>query len=198
LNVSYNNRVKVYDVLAFAQRIEDIGAQKGIMVSKLGYQEGAVKLATAKNIALVVSENQEYWEHVAYNLISERGEKAGQPPPTSLKRVVPTARPINMKDFLMISGTSLTVAWCSIINYSVDPTGDMGFNGDAIKHRVWRAEAEATHRANMELIEKKRIEIDPLGESHSFPFLKDVCEKCGCSLVAVLHFGWWKCSGKKA
>lgn len=193
----YKKRVGVYDILAFAQRIDDIGAQKGIMVSKVGYQDGAVKLATSKNIALVVSENQEYWEHVRYHGISKNGEKIGPPPPTSFKRVVPTVKPINIKDFYMITATSLDRAWRSIINYSVDPTGDLGFNHEAVKLKVWRAKAEAKHRSNIEFLERKRIEVDPLSESHSFPLLKEVCEKCGNSMVAVLHFGWWKCHGKK-
>lgn len=51
----YSRRVQVNDVLEFATRLEDIGGHKGIIVSTVGFQEGAKKLAKSKGIALVVA-----------------------------------------------------------------------------------------------------------------------------------------------
>jgi hypothetical protein len=51
----YSSKVKIDDVLEFATRLDDIGAHKGIVVTTIGYQEGAEKLARSKGIALVVA-----------------------------------------------------------------------------------------------------------------------------------------------
>lgn len=48
----YKNRVSVDKVEAFRTKLEDIGADKGIMVSPCGFQKGAVKTAKAYDIEL--------------------------------------------------------------------------------------------------------------------------------------------------
>jgi Restriction endonuclease len=189
----YNKKVSIYDVLAFAQRIDDIGAQKGIMVTKVGYQDGAIKIATSKKIALVVSENQESWGHVAYQL--SPGAKVY--PPMSFKRIVPSARAINLDSSVpMLRGTSLRTAWQEIIYCAIDPTGDMGFNLRELELKKLRIKREKEHNLNLERLEARRLEIDPTRQKHDFSNYSDICKKCGCSLTAVIHFGWWPCSSQ--
>lgn len=51
----YRRRISVDDVLEFSARIDDISAHKGILVSTVGFQKGAAKVAKAKGIALVIA-----------------------------------------------------------------------------------------------------------------------------------------------
>lgn len=51
----YSRKVGIDDVMELATRIEDIGAHKGIIVTTVGFQEGAVRIAKAKGIALVTA-----------------------------------------------------------------------------------------------------------------------------------------------
>jgi hypothetical protein len=51
----YRRRVGVEDLFAFTSRLSDIGAHKGVMVSTVGFQKGAKKIAMAHNIALVIA-----------------------------------------------------------------------------------------------------------------------------------------------
>lgn len=50
----YNARVSVGDILTFAQRIQDIGAHKGLLLSTVGFQSGAKKFAEARGIGLAL------------------------------------------------------------------------------------------------------------------------------------------------
>ncbi|KFB68118.1 MAG: hypothetical protein CAPSK01_002328 [Candidatus Accumulibacter vicinus] len=50
----WSRSVQKRDVQAFLHVIRDIGAHKGIMVSRRGYQEGAISVARANGIALLV------------------------------------------------------------------------------------------------------------------------------------------------
>lgn len=54
------------DVLTFLGRIRDIGANKGILVTATGYQEGSKRIAEANGIALMLlrSEDDFSWEVV--------------------------------------------------------------------------------------------------------------------------------------
>lgn len=51
----YSKSIEISEVLEFATRIDDISAHKGIMVSTKGFQEGAIKIAKSKRIALVIA-----------------------------------------------------------------------------------------------------------------------------------------------
>jgi len=51
----YSRKIGIDDVMEFATRIDDIAAHKGIIATTVGFQEGAVKLAQSKGIALVVA-----------------------------------------------------------------------------------------------------------------------------------------------
>jgi len=55
----YRASVGNEDVLTFLGRIRDIGAGKGIIVTTVGYQEGAKRLAEANGIALVLAKSEE-------------------------------------------------------------------------------------------------------------------------------------------
>lgn len=56
----YGHSVPVDDVEEFHSKIDDIGAHKGIMVTTVGFQEGAVKTARGRRIglALLTTEDQ--------------------------------------------------------------------------------------------------------------------------------------------
>ena len=51
---NYKAAIGIDDLLEFAARLRDIGAHKGIVVTTVGYQEGAKKIAEANGIALVL------------------------------------------------------------------------------------------------------------------------------------------------
>ena len=50
----YNHLVPVDEVEEFHSKIDDIGAHKGIMVTTVGFQEGAIKTARGRGIALAL------------------------------------------------------------------------------------------------------------------------------------------------
>lgn len=50
----YKHSVSVDDVEEFHSKIDDIGAHKGIMVTTIGFQEGAIKAAKGRGIALAL------------------------------------------------------------------------------------------------------------------------------------------------
>ena len=50
----YSQTVNISDVLELKSRIDDIGAQKGIFVTTLGFQAGAERYAEANGIALTL------------------------------------------------------------------------------------------------------------------------------------------------
>ena len=50
----YGDRVPVDEVEEFHSKIDDIGAHKGIMVTTVGFQDGAVKTAKGRGIALAL------------------------------------------------------------------------------------------------------------------------------------------------
>lgn len=49
----YSRPVEVGDALEFAQKVEDIAAHKGILVSTVGFQKGVFRVARSAGIALV-------------------------------------------------------------------------------------------------------------------------------------------------
>ena len=49
----YSHCVGVDDVMEFAYRIQDIGAHKGVLVTTIGFQEGARKIAQSHKITLI-------------------------------------------------------------------------------------------------------------------------------------------------
>jgi hypothetical protein len=50
----YNHTVPVDDVEEFHSKVDDIGAHKGIMVTTVGFQDGAIKTARGRRIALAL------------------------------------------------------------------------------------------------------------------------------------------------
>jgi hypothetical protein len=50
----YSHAVSVDDVEEFHSKIDDIGAHKGIMVTTVGFQEGTIKTAKGRGIALAL------------------------------------------------------------------------------------------------------------------------------------------------
>jgi hypothetical protein len=54
----YNHAVPVDDVEEFHSKLDDIGAQKGIMITTVGYQDGAMRTAKGRRIALALLTNK--------------------------------------------------------------------------------------------------------------------------------------------
>ncbi|NET55468.1 MAG: CHAT domain-containing protein [Symploca sp. SIO2E6] len=52
---NHSELVKTAEVLEFASRLDDIGAQKGIIVTTRGFDSGALQVAKSKGIALVIA-----------------------------------------------------------------------------------------------------------------------------------------------
>jgi len=50
----YGHRVPVGDVEEFHSKLDDVGAHKGILVTTVGFQDGAIKAATGRRIALAL------------------------------------------------------------------------------------------------------------------------------------------------
>jgi hypothetical protein len=50
----YKRPVTVQEVADFAYRVQDVGAHKGVLVSPNGFQRGAIKVAKAEGIALLI------------------------------------------------------------------------------------------------------------------------------------------------
>lgn len=50
---TYSRKVGINDLLEFVTRLEDIGAHKGICVTTVGFQVGAIAIAKSKGVALV-------------------------------------------------------------------------------------------------------------------------------------------------
>jgi len=66
---NYNRRVGLSVLLEFAEKIKDIGAHKGIVVTTRGFQKGSFKIALAHGIALMKA----YRDGEVDPLISNRG-----------------------------------------------------------------------------------------------------------------------------
>jgi len=62
----YSHSVPVDDVEEFHSKIDDIGAHKGIMVTTVGFQEGAVKTARGRGIALALLTNEHQTGELVY------------------------------------------------------------------------------------------------------------------------------------
>jgi len=73
----YSHRVSVDDVEEFHSKIDDIGAQKGIMVTTVGYQKGAIMTGEARGmaLALLTSEPQQGELRYVVNSISPPPER---------------------------------------------------------------------------------------------------------------------------
>ncbi len=50
----YNSPITVDAVEEFHSKLDDIGAQKGVMITTIGYQDGAIKTAKGRGIALAL------------------------------------------------------------------------------------------------------------------------------------------------
>jgi len=74
----YAHRVSVADVEEFHSKIDDIGAHKGIMVTTVGFQDGAVKVATGRRMALALLTRQAQPGELRY--ITADASRSAPPP----------------------------------------------------------------------------------------------------------------------
>lgn len=77
----YCKRVSIDDVLTFAKRMEDVSAQKGLMVTTVGFQKGAEIFAKSSGISLVkkVSGTPSSWEVTVPLLVGIVGLQSVEP-----------------------------------------------------------------------------------------------------------------------
>lgn len=61
----WNKNVGVEQVLTLEGRLRDIGGHKGIIVTKTGFQKGAIQIARDRGIALVICANKKSFEFIA-------------------------------------------------------------------------------------------------------------------------------------
>ena len=70
----YNHRVPVDDVEEFHSKIDDIGAQKGILITTVGFQSGAIKAAKGRRIALALLTKEPQPGEIRY-VMASAGER---------------------------------------------------------------------------------------------------------------------------
>jgi len=75
----YSHRVPVDDVEEFHSKIDDIGAHKGIMITTVGFQAGALKAAKGRRIALALLTTEPQPGEIRYIMAS--ADKRATPPP---------------------------------------------------------------------------------------------------------------------
>ena len=63
---NYNHRVPVDDVEEFHSKIDDIGAQKGILITTVGFQNGTIKAARGRRIALALLTRESQSGEISY------------------------------------------------------------------------------------------------------------------------------------
>lgn len=78
----YGHQVPVDDVEEFHSKLDDIGAQKGILVTTVGFQEGAIKAATGRRIALALLTSESQPGEIKY-VVHSAGPLAQTRRPTS-------------------------------------------------------------------------------------------------------------------
>lgn len=67
----YSHNVPVDDVEEFHSKIDDVGAHKGILVTTKGFQEGAVKTARGRGIALALLTKERQMGEMMYVVNSQ-------------------------------------------------------------------------------------------------------------------------------
>jgi len=112
----YTHKVDISDVLEFAQRLDDIGAHKGVMVTTVGYQDGALRVAESHNLALVATVPQ--WHNVMSSvsdaLLTGSNEPA-LPHKTERNEPAPPHETIAIVDTLR-QERSFSEAWRAVVN----------------------------------------------------------------------------------
>ena len=83
---NYNHRVPVDDVEELHSKIDDIGAQKGILITTIGFQEGAIKAAIGRRIALALLTSETQRGEIGY-IVNKAGAR------------IPTERPKSTEFF---------------------------------------------------------------------------------------------------
>ena len=78
----YAHAVSVDEVEEFHSKLDDVGAHKGIMVTTVGYQDGAVKVAEGRGIALAHLTEDETPGELRYRALAAAPK---EPPPQTQK-----------------------------------------------------------------------------------------------------------------
>jgi hypothetical protein len=68
----YKSKVPVDDVEEFHSKIDDIGAHKGILITTIGFQSGALKAAKGRRIALALLTKEPQPGEIRYVMASAR------------------------------------------------------------------------------------------------------------------------------
>jgi hypothetical protein len=169
---SYRRSVEVADVLELIGRLHDISAHKGVIVTTVGFQEGAVRVARANRIALVVTAPQAAQLKIEIGAageckIDEDDQVQGQPESSP--------------------GSHTTVAWFN------KPEQRFSF-----KH-AWGAIAAAVSRdALQQEVKTGNIKLSlrcPACRRQIFNFARGMCRRCRSPLESARTTNgvWYKC-----
>lgn len=179
----YKRAVEVSDILEFAQRIDDIGAHKGVLVSTVGFQKGAIKIASGHGIALVQTEPA--WEHVLYcraeSLTNSAAERAA-PQARQLENLTTVNPPVSVTSTR--SPKTLAHSWIDVLLLlTADPKCPL------CRRSLWQAEREA-------IVDSSRIETYNASVESWFEGLLRNCPDCSLP-IDLEHFekgkSWKKC-----
>ena len=196
----YKNAVQLSDVLEFAERISDIGAHKGILVTTVGFQEGCFRIARGHGIALV--RTQPVWQIVQYSRDNKGTVHGAYFGPVYIggggERLVGIT--VDTPNFGIAPHTEVGKAWQSIVMHLADPNGSAGFNTFVDRNTNWQIIADEPFKRfrNQERLMTLLSQInDHSGtlpvDARRHNLVGDICSECGCSAEAIVHFNWWNC-----
>src|ERR1039457_2799083 len=134
----YKSRVGVSEVLEFAERISDIGAHKGVMVTTLGFQPGAYRIAAGRGIALVTTEP-------VWAVIQGITPYLGPPILTGLT--------IDAKNIPVAPDDYVGAAWELLLMFLADPDGSIGINKYVKRNGYWKLNEHGEKRLDRERVE---------------------------------------------
>jgi hypothetical protein len=196
----YKSAVQISDVLEFAERINDIGANKGIIVTTVGFQAGAYRIARGHGIALVTTEP--VWQVVRYNSAENPSGMYVGPVYIGGGGTHLVGVTVDALNYGVSPRIDSSEAWQSIIMHLVDPDGTLHFNIHTERNAYWEivGNEEVKRFRNIEqlaaLADSIKAEYDKLPNDIGRHVLRgSVCSRCGCSAGAIVHFKWWACKG---
>lgn len=195
----YKRRVEIGEVLEFAQRIDDIAAHKGIMVTTVGYQDGAFKVARANGIALIVAVPHKQIWHTRLESRVDTGSKVSSPRTPRAMPVRYSLEPRNIasKELIVQMKDSDRPYWGTIIDGLLPdarrpPHNLSDYDYYAALQAAERNRLAAEHALVVQNLNNEAGRLGPPGKQHVFKSSK-ACSICGLSLSNIRARGRWTC-----
>jgi hypothetical protein len=144
----YKRKVSTDDVLTFAKRIEDISANKGILITTIGFTKGAIELARAHRIALAIAKSTAI-HYVLRNKSIDFGKNQRELPATGLYYMGTKLELKGDRFFLLLKEVGPHKdRWIGEFSPTPLPTDftvhkerQYGYHGDLVLDLVWPGEA---------------------------------------------------------